>query len=309
ASYLLLPLLRRTALALAGVFVCSSVVVAQTEPAKVLVDDVIPQGNRQVPTQKIISLIRTRPGAEYKQETVDEDVRNLYETKLFANIQIYKQPTPDGKVKVFIIVAEYPSIVQEIIYKNVKHLKPDELEAITGLRRGMPLNPIQNKIARQAIMRRYNEMGRLFAGVELLEGDKPGDTRVVFNITEGAVVKVSSVQIVGHTFVSGARLKTQIESSARFLGVFGGTFEPGTADRDVGHLEEYYRTYGFQDVHVSRELRLDPDLRTVTLIFHIREGLRYRIASVHVDGNKLYTADQLLKYSKIKTGEFYNKGH
>src|SRR5437868_14238344 len=152
----LIPLLRRTALALAGVFVCSAVVVAQTEPAKVLVDDVIPQGNRQVPTQKIISLIRTRPGAEYKQETVDEDVRNLYETKLFANIQVYKQPTPDGKVKVYFAVAEYPSTIQEILYLNAHHLKPDELESTTGLRKGAPLNPIANQIARQAILRRYN---------------------------------------------------------------------------------------------------------------------------------------------------------
>jgi outer membrane protein insertion porin family len=304
----LIPRLRRTALALAGVFLCSAVVVAQEQTGKVLVDDVIPEGTHQVPKQKIISLIRTRPGTEYKQETIDEDVRNLYETKLFANIQVYKQPTPDGKVKVYIIVAEYPSIVQEIIYKGTKHLKPDELEAITGLHRGMPLNPIQNKIARQAILRRYNEMGRLFAGVELLEGDKPGDARVVFNITEGAVVHVSSIKIVGNTFVSVARLKTQIESSAKFLGVFGGTFEPGTADRDVGHLEEYYRSFGFQDVHVARELQLNPDLCSVTLIFHIHEGMRYRVASVQVDGNKLYTGDQLLKYSKIKKGDFYNKG-
>jgi outer membrane protein insertion porin family len=301
----LITLLRPAALSSA--LLCSTVVLAQDQPAKILVDDVIPQGNRQVPTQKIISLIRTRPGAEYKQEMIDEDVRNLYEAKLFANIQVYKQPTPDGKVKVFFLVAEFPSMVQEIIYKNAKHLKTEELETTTGLRKGMPLNPTQNKIARQAILRRYNEMGRLFAGVELLEGDKPGDTRIIFNITEGPVVKISSIDITGNTFVSVPRLKTQIESSARFLGIFGGTFEPGVADRDVAHLEEYYRNFGFQDVRVSRELRLDADLRTVTLIFHVQEGQRYRIASVQVDGNKLFTADQLLKTSKVKAGDFYNK--
>src|SRR5205807_2120347 len=73
-------LLRRAGIALAGLLLCSPVVLAQDPPAKVLVDDVIPQGNHQVPPQKIISLIKTRPGLEYKQETVDEDVRKLYET-------------------------------------------------------------------------------------------------------------------------------------------------------------------------------------------------------------------------------------
>src|SRR5438105_1391002 len=288
--------LRRAAIALAGLLLCSPLVPAQDPPAKVLVDDVIPQGNHQVPPQKIISLIKTRPGLEYKQETVDEDVRKLYETKLFANIQVVKQPTPDGKVKVYFLVAEYPSIVQEIIYDGAKHLKPDELESTTGLHKGAPLNPIANKVARQAILRRYNEMGRLFAGVELVEGDKPGDTRVVFKITEGPVVKVSSISFVGNTFVSGARLKTQIDSSAMFL-FFGGRYEPGMADRDVSRLEEYYRSFGFQDVRIAREVQLDEHQRAVHLIYHIQEGQRYRVASIQVDGNKIYPADQLLKNS------------
>src|SRR5437588_6375188 len=207
-----ISLLRGMALALFGMLVCGTSVLSQQQPAKVLIEDVIPQGNRQVPTQKIISLIKTRPGLDYKQETIDEDVKALYETKLFANIQVYKLPAPDNKVKVYFIVAEYPSTIQEIIYNGAKHLKPDELESITGLRKGAPLNPIQNKVARGAILRRYNEMGRLFAGVELVEGDKPGDTRVVFNITEGYKVKVASIEFVGNSFVSGARHRTQIDS-------------------------------------------------------------------------------------------------
>ena len=231
--------LRRTTLALAGLLVSAAVTLAQTEPpTKVMIDDVIPQGNHLVPTQKIISLIRTRPGMEYKQSTIDEDVRRLYETKLFANIQVYKQPTPDNKVKVYFAVAEYPSTIQEILYLNAHHLKPDELESTTGLRKGAPLNPIANQIARQAILRRYNDMGRLFAGVELLEGDKPGATRVVFNISEGPVVKISSIDFVGNTFVNSARLRVQIDSMAKFLGIFGGTYEPGRVDHDVAKLEE-----------------------------------------------------------------------
>ena len=299
--------LRRTTLALAGLLVSAAVSLAQTEPpGKVMIDDVIPQGNHLVPTQKIISLIRTRPGTEYKQSTIDEDVRRLYETKLFANIQVYKQPTPDNKVKVYFAVAEYPSTIQEILYLNAHHLKPDELESTTGLRKGAPLNPIANQIARQAILRRYNDMGRLFAGVELLEGDKPGATRVVFNISEGPVVKISSIDFVGNTFVNSARLRVQIDSMAKFLGIFGGTYEPGRVDHDVAKLEEYYRGFGYRDVHVNREMQwVGPG--SIKLIYHIQEGQRYRIANVQVDGNKMFPADQLLAQSKIHRGDFYSK--
>src|SRR5262249_10955588 len=161
-------------------------------------------------------------------------------------------PTEDGKVTVYYLLQEYPSTVQEIVYQGAKHLNPDELEQITGLRKGSPLNPIANQMARQALIRRYNEVGRMFASVDLVEGDKPGDTRVVVNITEGRVVRVSKVGFEGNGFVSAARLHTQVNSSHQLFGLFGGTFNPIMADLDVNKLEEYYKTFGYHDVRVSR---------------------------------------------------------
>jgi outer membrane protein assembly complex protein YaeT len=296
---------RRSASALVGMFLCG-VCLAQEKPGKVLVEDVIPQGNRFVPTQKIISLIKTRPGMEYQPEMVNEDVRHLSETRLFANVRALKGAASDGKVNVYFVVTELPSTIQEVVYQGAKHLKSDELESITGLRKGSPLNPIANQMARQAILRRYNEMGRMFSGVELLEGDRPGDTRVVFNITEGPVVKVAKIAFVGNTFVSGARLNTQIDSSHQFLGILGGTFDPGKADRDVNHLEEYYKGNGFQDVRVARELQWDETHHHVVLVFHIHEGPRYRVAHLQTEGNKILSTDLLLAHTKQREGDWYN---
>src|SRR5262249_25516908 len=109
---------------------------APAAPAKVLVNDVIPQGNRLVPTQRVMSLINTKPGMPYSQDTVNEDVRRLYETKQFGNILVDLQYTPDGKVNVLFRFVEYPSTVSEIVYQGAKHLKNDELNTITGLRKG-----------------------------------------------------------------------------------------------------------------------------------------------------------------------------
>src|SRR5689334_5213508 len=54
---------------------------AQTFPAaaKVIVDDVVVRGNNTIPTAKIMGLIRTHPGGEYKANEVEEDVRRLVE--------------------------------------------------------------------------------------------------------------------------------------------------------------------------------------------------------------------------------------
>jgi outer membrane protein assembly factor BamA len=280
---------------------------AQPPQGKVLVADVIPQGNRLVPTQRIMSLLKTRPGSEYSQQVVQDDVSRLYETRQFANVRVVSQPATEGKVVVYFQLVEYPSTIQEIVYQGAKHLKPDDLATLTGLRKGAPLNPIANQMARQAILRRYNEMGRMFAGVDLVEGDKPGDSRVVFHITEGPVVKVSGIAFTGNTFVTGARLTTQVNSSREYFGLFGGTFNPILADLDVVKLEEYYRSFGYHDVRVARELQWDEDNRHVRLVFHIHEGPRYQVVGTQIGGNSVLTEDQLLPLTKVRAGEYYNK--
>ena len=74
----------------------------------------------------------------------------------------------------------------------------------------MPLDPVTNKLACKAIIAKLNEDGRPFASCQLLRGDKPGDTDVVFNIGEGPVVKISSISFTGNTFVAGSVLGTHV---------------------------------------------------------------------------------------------------
>jgi outer membrane protein assembly factor BamA len=291
-----------------SVLLAGAALAAAQAPQKLIVQDVIPQGNRNVPTQKVMSLIKTRPGADYSRETANDDVRRLLDTKLFANVRVQLQHTPDGKVIVYFLLAELPNMVQEIVYQGARHLDDDELETLTGLRKGMPMNPMANRLARDAILRKYHEKGRLHARVDLVEGNSTSDRRVVFNIHEGPVVKVSDIDIVGSSFVGEARLKTQLMSSSAFLGILGGDFNPAMIDADVNKLEEYYKTYGFHDVKVSRELIwTDDQMRSVKVVFHIHEGERYKVGSVDVVGNRHFDRDRLLAGIRLQPGEIYDR--
>ncbi len=285
---------------------------AQSPASREIIADVIPQvippGSQSIPKQKIMSYIRTRPGAEYSAETATEDVRRLYETKLFADIRVIKQPTQDNKVIVYFQFKELPGVIQDIVYRGANHLKDDDLESITGLKKGVPLNPWAVQRARQAILDKYREKGRLSASVDIEEGMKTGDTRVVFNITEGPVVKVGGIEFIGHSFVSGPRLRTQINSSRPFLGVIGGDFNPIMADADVAKLEGYFRDHGYHDCRVTRELQWDESQRSVKLVFHIHEGQRYRIAEYQVTGVNAERQKELAALcTNLKKGEVFNQ--
>lgn len=307
------PLRRVVAAGLAGLFLLAAVSMAQNQvapmPRKVQIEDIRIQGNLTIPSHRIVPFIKSRAGQDYNEDAIQEDIKNLYTTKLFGNVQASTQQMANGNVIVFFSVVEAPSKIEKIDYVGGGHLKPSELETITGLKRGQPMNPIINRRACQEIVRRLNEDGRPLATCELLKGDKPGDTEVIFNISEGPKVRVRDIAFEGNTFVSGAVLANHINSTHTYLGIpIGGKFIAAMADNDVIKLEEYYRSYGFMDAHISRELQLSPDASFVTLIFHIKEGQRYRVQQTQVQGQfKTFSTEEIARIPTVRPGAFVNE--
>jgi outer membrane protein insertion porin family len=275
---------------------------------RVQVAEVIIRGTRNMSEPTVKSYIKTRAGADYNADQVLEDTRSLFATKMFANVHVTLETLPDGRVKVYFNLTDLPSLIQKIEYRGAKHYKDDELNQATGLHVDAPLNPMTNKYACQAIIKKYNEAGRPFADCVLLKGDKVGDTEIVFQITEGPTVKVSDIQFTGNSFVTGAVLATHINSSKKILGVFGGDYNKQMIEEDVGKLKEYYRSFGYHDVDVSVEVQYLPDGRNAVVVFHIIEGVRYRLkAPPTVVGVNPATAEQLEQLNtKLKANDYYS---
>jgi outer membrane protein insertion porin family len=278
-------------------------------PKKRLVSDVIITGNQRMSTEQIKVRLRTQPGKEFNAAWVDDDVRDLYKTNQFSNIVTeYKQDGPDH-VRVFFTVRETPNTVQKVTFLGAKHIKDKDLIDLIKVRPGMPLNPPTNLQGCQTILDKYAEEGRFFAACKLIKGGSLADTEVVYQITEGPKVKVRDIRFIGNTFVSGARLATQIKSSRPFLGLIGGTYNKQMADADIWELYKYYRGFGFLDVRVSLELERSDDGSQVTLIFHIQEGTRYKILDVpEVQGSQHVPPEQLRAQSGFKPGDYVDEG-
>jgi outer membrane protein assembly factor BamA len=309
---LILPDLRRAG-ALVGLLLCGVVCLGQTSTAppagagKMIVADVRIQGNHTVAAQQISALIKTRAGAEYNEETAQDDVRTLMATTQFKDVQVVTQDGGGGRVIVFFLVRDYPNLVQRVEYKGAKHPSDDDLNGLHSVRPNTPLNPIANKLACQAIVHKYNEEGRPFADCRLLKGDKPGDTEVIFQITEGPKVGVKSISFVGNSFVSGPVLATHINSWSGILGL-GNTYNPLMVEQDVAKLEEYYKNFGYLDAKVKCERQWLPSGDEVNLIFHVHEGTRYIVQTTpHVFGVQHVAVEQVDQLIKVPAHEYFDK--
>jgi outer membrane protein insertion porin family len=284
---------------------------AQAPGEPVMVDDVLIVGLKSIPTQTVKAQLKTRPGQPYNVDWVKEDLDRLGKMNSFKPPRVDVQPVAGSSaVKVTYIVEEYPSVIQDIQYKHAHHAKQEELEGLTNLKRGLPLSPSTNRQACQLIVDFYkHEQGRYFASCVLEEGGNPGDTRVVFNITEGPVVRIRYISFTGNdTLASSQRLYSQIDTWKRFLcfQMITSKFDPQRIDSDAAKLETYYQTNGYLTARVTRELIFTDDHQYVDVVFHITEGLRYHIKDVAVEGTAVLPREQVQSILRVRQGEIYD---
>src|SRR5262249_2965821 len=86
-------------------------------------------------------------------------------------------------------------------------------------------------------------------------------------------------------------------------------YQAAMTDNDVNELMKYYRSFGFHDVKVARELRFSPDGRTVDVTFHVVEGVRYRLTDKPQVAGKLtgVSKESVESHIKPKPGEYYKQ--
>jgi outer membrane protein assembly complex protein YaeT len=303
---------RRTWLALVataatGLVLCGRVL-ADTSPNGKIISEVIPIGNHIRKTEAILALMRSRPGTVYESAVIQEDVRALQNTKWFVpfGVEAHTVNETDGRVKVLIRVTELISTVEDVQFHGAQHLGKNDLNTLAGVRKGEPMNPLANRLGQQNILRKYQEEGRSYTTVELLEGGLATDTRVVYRIVESRVIKIASVDFRGQVRAEPGRLREQIVNKPD-LGIFPPKFDPVTLDLDRQKLIEYYHALGYLAVQIRAEVIPATELDRVKIVYHINEGRQYTVAGKQIEGNKSFDAATLETLTELKPGEPYDR--
>jgi outer membrane protein insertion porin family len=169
--------------------------------------------------------------------------------------------TPDGKI--------IPNTVEDIQFLGVQHLGKNDLQTLVGIQKGEPMNPMANRLGQQSILRKYREEGRTYASVELIEGKLATDTRVIYQIVEGPVVKVVKILFAGVDQATKGRLYQQFVTKQKFDTVIGEKFDSETLDLDRQKLIDYCNSLGVQSVQIAPEIVPAADVGRIVIVYHI----------------------------------------
>ena len=278
----------------------------KVDPTGKMVVDVRVVGNESIPTKRIASQIKSRPGRTFESAVVRDDIRALNRTRWFLHVEAEYLPAPDDGVVVVFRVVERQRIQYVKFLGNTKSRRKT-LEKKAELKVGDPLDPYSIERAREAILTFYREAGFNRVRVEILEGTKRGDKGAVFLIDEGEKQRIADVEFVGNQIASDGRLKTQIQSKPPFLGIFGGYVDRDKIDADIERLTAYYRSLGFFQARVGVEPEFNEELDRLKLRFVIHEGVRYKVRNVTVAGVTKFNTEELLAELKLKQDDFFDQ--
>ncbi|MEM7506010.1 MAG: outer membrane protein assembly factor BamA [Pseudomonadota bacterium] len=242
---------------------------------------VIVRGNQRIEVETILSFMQLQQNQTVTAEDLNIAVRRLFDTGLFRDVEIIP-----GENALIVQVVENPS-VNEIAFEGNNALADEDLTQIISLRPRLPLTRSAAEADAQAIIEIYRRTGRYGASVEPVIIERP-DNRVdlVFEISEGDLTGVSSIDFVGNTVFSDSRLRGAIDTrESGLLSQFfsGDVYDPDRLELDKELLRQYYLDRGYADFSVlSATAELTPDRESFFLSFAVEEGEQYTFGALDV---------------------------
>ncbi len=240
--------------------------------------------------------LRSKVGDSYLPASVDDDVRNLYATGFFYNIQVTADPTDDGMILTYKVQGK-PRLT-EIKFQGNTKLKDAKLLKKLSSKVGEPLDERKLFTDKQEIQKLYQKKGysRTEASYEFNIDEPAGLGTASFLITESPKIKIVEVDFVGAKAFPVKKLRKVIKTRKHWMFSWltrKGHFKDEQFEEDKEKLAEFYRSKGYIDFEIKDVQLVNPTPRTLIVRITLYEGNQYKVGSVKFTGNKLFSTPDI----------------
>jgi outer membrane protein insertion porin family len=263
-------------------------------------------GAKRIEPETIRSYMQIQPGDPWSDELVNNSLKSLFATGLFADVNLSRV----GNTLV-VRVVENP-IINRIAFEGNHKLSDKELNAEIEERPRVVYTRtrVQNDVRR--ILDLYRRHGRFGATVDpkvILLSENRVD--LVFEINEGEFTGIRSINFVGnHAFTEGKLRGIIATKESRWYRFFttNDSYDPDRLAYDRELLRRFYLTEGYADFRVvSAVAELTPSRNGFIITFTLDEGHRYRFGkiAVHITLKGL-PPTAVLPLLTVHSGDWYN---
>ncbi|WP_372370788.1 outer membrane protein assembly factor BamA [Candidatus Uabimicrobium sp. HlEnr_7] len=242
--------------------------------------------------------LETQPGKNYSPQSLRNDILKLHKLKLFSNIDVQLDQVTDG-LKVTFLVIENQLLGRVRIVGNVNITKEQIFETIE-IDNERYLAPYTLSIDKIKLKEFYHKESFLFVKIETKVIPRNGWVDVEFRIDEGPAVYISEINFFGNKNYGKGQiiklLKTQ-ETGA----ITSVIYDEATLNEDLILIRNFYRSEGYLDARVElRDVIFSDTREGMRINISITEGTLYKVNSVNLVGNTLFSEDEIFARLKLK---------
>ncbi len=293
-------------LALAAWVVLGTAVEAQDSGVSDVITEIRVEGNQRIEDATVISYMKTVVGDRFDAGRINDSLKSLFETGLFADVNLTRQ---GGTLVVNVV--ENP-IINRLAFEGNRRIEDDVLQGEVQLRPRTVYTRTRVQTDVSRILELYRRSGRFAATVEpkviQLEQNR---VDLVFEISEGPLTGVQRIVFIGNENFSDGTLREAIQTKQtrwwRFFST-NDSYDPDRLSFDRELLRRFYLKEGFADFRViSAVAELTPDRSAFFITFTMEEGDRYRFGTIDMV-NELPEFDLETVESRVTTdeGDWYN---
>ncbi len=258
-----------------------------------LVREIIVEGTQRIEPETVRSYLLLQTGDAFDPRRVDQSLKSLYATGLFADVVISRVQN-----NLVVRVVENP-VINRIAFEGNLRIEDEILRKEVSLRPRVVFTRTKVQQDVKRILDVYRVNGRFAATVDpkVIRLDQ-NRADIAFEIDEGPLTKVEKINFIGNRVESDSDLRDIIRTKeTAFYRFFStdDTYDPDRVTFDRELLRRYYLSEGYADFRVESSVaELTPDRSAFFLTFTVEEGERYKFGNTDVavgirgvDGNDL----------------------
>ena len=271
-------------------------------PAEKIVEIVV-KGGKLVGPDTISFYLGVKAGDTYDDEVLRKGFLRLWDSGLFEDLRLEREPVGGG-VQLVAIVVERPK-VGDLEFRGNKKLTTSQLkdklkEGKAEIKVGGPLSLRDVSKAKAALLEAYRADGFRSAAVDsTVEPINDKESRVVFLVDEGDKIKIEAIRFSGNTVVSEVRLRYAMKKTRQahwwYFWDSKDVYSQASYEEDVESIRKVYQDLGYKDVVVKdpridvfvvnpAEKRADKIKRRARLTIPVVEGDRFYFGEMKVEG-------------------------
>lgn len=280
--------------------------VAQSADGSTIIQSIEVTGNQRIETATVLSYVRFKVGDIYDIGKINNSLKDLFFTQLFADVRILRQGT-----KIIIEVVENP-IINRVVLEGNKALDNDEIFEEIKLRPRLIYTRSYVEADMQAMIELYRRKGRFAVEIEPKVVRLPQNrVDLVFEIKEGPTTGISRINFLGNKAFGDRQLRGVIVTDeSRWWNLLSSqdNFDPDKMTYDKELLRRFYEAHGYADFKVTSAVaELTPDRKDFFITFSISEGEQYRFGKGMIDTTfEDFDVKVLESLIKFDEGDIYN---